>query len=208
VERTVEPEILDRLDWQDPEAIRSRADLVWINRLMGSQRWFLHQLDLIVAEVDTVIEVGAGEGRLLSAIQERFPHLRCLGSDLIPRPTHLDDRVEWVEGDLFQTLPSMPLGARTVVLADLVLHHFDSVQLNALRDAFRGLACILIVEPDRSTFSLSLGRCLLPFVGKVTRSDMMTSIRAGFRRGELAQCLGKQSSVEQVWLGGLRVKLV
>ena len=42
--RQVLPELLDHLQADDPEAIRSRRDLRVINFLMGNERWILSSL--------------------------------------------------------------------------------------------------------------------------------------------------------------------
>lgn len=207
MERLLEPEILDQLDPADPAALRSRADLRWINRLMGTQAWMLKQLAMLARDVDTVIELGAGEGHLLNAVHRQYPNLRCVGYDLVRKPDSVAAGVDWVSGDFMQGLDRMPLGPRTVVLANLILHHLDALQLEAIRAAFAEIACWLIVEPDRSRRSLWLGWSLLPFVGAVTRADMMTSIRAGFCAGELGSVLGRHRAEESVWLGGRRVRL-
>ena len=206
-ERLLEPELLDQLDPTDPEAVRSRRDLVWINRLMATEGWILSQLGKLVESTDTVIELGAGEGLLLSKVQRGFPKLRCLGYDLTPRPAELPGEIEWVSGDFMGKLDSMPLGDRTVVLANLILHHFDAADLERMREVFGQAGALLLVEPDRSKLSLWLERCILPFVGPVTRSDMMTSIRAGFAKGELEGIFGKQVIEESIWLGGRRLLL-
>ena len=207
LERILEPELLDHMDPADPAAVRSRADLLFINRLMGTERWMLLQLARVVTDVDTVIELGAGEGRLLQAIHLRFPSLRCIGYDLIARPPGISSEVCWECGDFMEHMDSSILNGRTVVVANLILHHLNRDQLEQLRLAFEKLACVLVVEPDRSAMSLGLARLLLPFVGSVTRLDMMTSIRAGFKVGELGKLLGKEPVEESVWLGGRRVKL-
>ena len=207
MERILEPELLDHMDPADPAAVRSRADLLFINRLMGTERWMLRQLSNVKGDVDTVIELGAGEGRLLEAIHRRFPSLHCIGYDLVARPPGLSSQVRWECGDFMEHLDANILNVRTVVVANLILHHLDRDQLERLRVAFAKLACVLAVEPDRSPMSLGLARLLLPFVGSVTRLDMMTSIRAGFQGGELGKLLGKEPVEECVWLGGRRVTL-
>ena len=69
MERVLEPELLDQLDPADPDAVRSRRDLLWINWLMATERWMLSQLNVVPDPVDTVVELGAGEGFLLTKIQ-------------------------------------------------------------------------------------------------------------------------------------------
>ncbi|WP_148216319.1 class I SAM-dependent methyltransferase [Coraliomargarita akajimensis] len=207
VERVLEPELLDQLNPQDRAAQRSRRDLLLINQLMRTDAWLLGQLRRIVSSVDTVIELGAGEGHLLGKVSECFPQLRCVGYDLVPRPDNLDESIEWVSGDFMMSLDSMPIGERTVVLANLIVHHFDEGALERMRAAFEGVGALLLVEPDRSRASIWLGRLLLPFVGPVTRADMLISIRAGFARGELEARFRKRCITESCWLGGRRLVL-
>ncbi|MEO0508587.1 MAG: class I SAM-dependent methyltransferase [Verrucomicrobiota bacterium] len=207
MERIIEPEILDHLDPLDPEAQRSRADLNWINRLMATRGWMLRKLDAISPEVDAVIELGPGDGLLLNAVHQRFPEIRCIGYDFVERPDSVAPGIEWVSGDFMDKLDTMPVNQGTVILANLILHHLHRDQLEQLRDSISKAAMLIAVEPDRSRTSLWLGQILRPFVGRVTRSDMMVSICAGFGRGELAEIFQRTSQMESVWLGGRRVVL-
>lgn len=76
-----------------------------------------------------------------------------------------------------------------------------------MKEAFAQVDSLILVEPDRSNVSLWFGRLLLPFVGRVTRLDMMTSIRAGFAKGELEELFVKRCVAQNVWLWGRRVHL-
>jgi hypothetical protein len=207
MQRLLEPEILDHLEASDPAAIRSRKDLSRINQLMGTERWIMRQLFALSRGFESLIELGAGEGRLLNRVHERFPKARLTGYDLFGRPDSLSEAIQWHRGDFMQGLEAMGLGSKTVVVASLTLHHLSDAQLRSLGAALRGIRALVTVEPDRSEQSLCLGRLILPFVGKVTRVDMMTSIRAGFASGELGDLLGMETIEEQVWLGGRRLVL-
>ena len=209
MKRVLEPEILDRLDAADPAAIRSRRDLRRINWLMGSECWILKQLALVrrYCRVDKVLELGAGEGKLLAKAKEHHPELACIGYELIDRPSDLPGSVEWRTGNFLEQLEAMPVGPNSVVVASLILHHLDETELARLGEAMRGVAALIAVEPDRSSLSLCLGELLLPIVSPVTRSDMMTSIRAGFSSGELSSLLAMSPVEESAWLGGRRVLL-
>ena len=77
-----------------------------------------------------------------------------------------------------------------MVVANLFLHHLVSSELQKLGAKIHGVRGVLAAEPYRGGVSLMMSRCLLPFVNDVTRHDMMVSIRAGFRRGELSHELG------------------
>ncbi len=195
-ERVVEPEILDSLPKDDLEAVGSRRDLRRINFLMGNERWILDQ------DLDGgVVELGAGGGELTRKLAKRS---EVVGLDLVGRPESLG--VGWVEGDLFETLPEVM--AETVV-GNLILHHFRDDDLERLGGLMRMRRRVVFVEPWRSGWSLALGRALCPFVNRVTRHDMLVSVRAGFRKGELPALLGMGEGWD--WreeisvLGGIRV---
>jgi hypothetical protein len=172
---------------------------------MGTDRWIIPQIGSISEQVDTVIELGAGEGHLLKRVKQHFPALECIAYDLLERPAAVPESIEWHSGNFVDQLETMKLGRKTAVLACLILHHLTAEELVRLGLALRDASALIAVEPDRSKLSLSLGRLLLPFVGEVTRADMITSIRAGFSRRELAHLLDRESISERVWLGGRRV---
>lgn len=181
--RTVQPEILDSLPADDAAARRSRLDLRLINALMGNFRWVERQL----AELDRkhpIVELGAGEGRLL----KRLSHLgyRSTGIDLAPRPVDLPETVRWTQQDLFAGFDS----AGATVVATLFLHHFEKEQLMLLGEKLSDARMLIFSEPWRCRVSLVCGYSLFPFVNHVTRHDMITSICAGFRSGELRGLLG------------------
>lgn len=196
VKRQVVPEILDSLAGDDPGALRSRRDLRLINFLMGNERWILKQ-----NYSGEVIELGAGEGQLTRKIAARG---QVVGLDFQERPDGLD--VPWLAGDLFQILPEVE--GETIV-ANLVLHHFRDNQLAQLGKLIRERRSLIAVEPWRSRISLAEGYALWPLINHITKHDMMVSIRAGFRNGELRKLLDLGDEWE--WkeevslLGGLRV---
>ena len=86
--RKVSNELLDHLDAEDPEAIRSRKDLHKINLFMGNMRWIKKQIEQLTKRSESslnVIEVGAGDGQFLeSLIQNK--NLNLTGIDIQPRP--------------------------------------------------------------------------------------------------------------------------
>jgi len=197
MKRDVQPEILDELENDDPRARRSRRDLRLVNFLMGNERWILRQ----ISEGDEIVELGAGSGDLTRQLAQRG---RVTGLDFQEVPAGLD--CPWFAGDLFETLPKT--GAE-VVVANLILHHFKDEALARLGELLKGRKRLVVVEPWRSRIALAEGYALFPFVNEVTRHDMMVSIRAGFRRGELPQLLNLGEDWE--WreevslLGGIRV---
>jgi len=207
MQRLVEPEILDRLPADDPEAVRSRRDLRWINFLMGNERWLARRIARLPSARKGVWEIGAGEGRLLRRLATRHPGMSLTGCDLAPRPANLPDRIAWRQGDVFDQLPTASGG---VLVANLFLHHFDDSSLARFGSSLANFDALCINEPHRSSLAMAQGRLLLPFVGPVTRHDMLVSIHAGFRRGELPERLGLTAGgwrvrEETTWRGALRV---
>ena len=194
--REVLPEILDSLPGDDPEAIRSRRDLRLINFLMGNERWILRQ-----EANGGVVELGAGAGDLTRMLARNG---RATGLDLQDCPDGLE--VGWAKGDLFENLPSVE---GDTVVANLILHHFEDDQLAELGKLIKERKAFIAVEPWRSRVSLFEGGLLWPMINRVTKHDMMVSIRAGFRKGELPRLLnlgdGWEWREEVSLLGGLRV---
>ena len=205
MQRIVEPEILDTLSPEDPEAKRSRADLRFINRMMGGEAWILRELKKL-AGVECVVELGAGEGCLASSIKAGLPDVRVVAVDLIGAPELLDDGVEWVQENVLSEVYTV--GPNTVVVANLFLHHLDNEELVLLGQRVRGAKAVLFAEPYRSGFALFWARLIYSFVGRVTRYDMLVSIRAGFRDGELEELLsaGFEWSDSVGVFGGIRSK--
>jgi hypothetical protein len=205
MQRIVEPEILDTLSPEEPEAKRSRADLRFINRMMGGEAWILRELKKL-AGVECVVELGAGEGCLASSIKAGLPDVRVVAVDLIGAPELLDDGVEWVQENVLSEVYTV--GPNTVVVANLFLHHLDNEELVSLGQRVRGAKAVLFAEPYRSGFALFWARLIYPFVGRVTRYDMLVSIRAGFRDGELEELLsaGFEWSDSVGVFGGIRSK--
>lgn len=185
------PEILDELPANDPRAVRSRRDLIWINRLMGNERWILKQMGE-EAGFERIIEIGAGSGHLLSQAAKALSNVEIAAVDLAPRPSSLDPRVKWYQGDLFD---HTDLFEGSLVIANLFLHHFKPAQLRPLGQALESACGLIACEPERRNLHKIQGNFLRPFLGDVTRHDMQVSIDAGFRDFELPEELG----LRQVW---------
>lgn len=179
-ERVVSPEILDELPREDARARRSRRDLRLINALMGNERWIRRELARLSPKGE-VAELGAGNGELLECLAR--DGLEGRGYDLQGRPDGLSDKVSWSEGDLFENLPQH---SPRVVVGSLILHHFQDEALARLGHLLVDCDALVFAEPWRSRLALAEGALLFPLVNGVTRHDMMVSIRAGFRKGELA----------------------
>lgn len=208
VNRLVAPEILDELDPADKRAVRSRRDLRLVNWFMRGESWIVRELKKMQG-VRRVVDLGAGDGSLGAAIIEELPDLEVTCVDLVPRPKNLDDRITWWSGDVFDY---ERYDETTVVVANLFLHHLVSSELQKLGAKIHGVRGVLAAEPYRAGVSLMMSRCLLPFVNDVTRHDMMVSIRAGFRQGELGRELSHELSGALTWsdqkgvFGAIRVR--
>ncbi len=194
-ERKVIPEILDSLAQDDPRAKRSRRDLGLINAIMGNYRWLARKMGgADSSDPHHWIETGSGDGPL-AVYRDRFPGT-VSGLDFAPRPRDWPANWQWIEGDLYETLPNaLPPQGRAGLVANLFLHHFDDAMLGALGKILNErVARLYFVEPARETIFRVLGYGLFPFVNEVTRHDLQVSIGAGFRRGELAPTLGLDDS--------------
>lgn len=204
MKRVLEPEIIDEIEADHPWAIRSRRDLRMINFLMGNERWIRRCVRRFPAAAEQgIVELGAGGGRLLSSLARLGP---ATGFDLVSRPPGLARQAHWVEGDVHQRLDELRGG---VLVASLFLHHLDEHQLAELGRRAREFRVLVFAEPHRSEDALWMGERILPLVGEATRHDMLVSIRAGFREGELPVWLGLGDNwrvrEQSQWRGGHRM---
>ncbi len=215
--RVVQPELLDSLPPDAPEAVASRRDLRRINRLMGNGRLIGREMSrerhrLVSSPSATsfaLAELGAGDGTMLLKI------LRSQARDWLGGRILLVDRqpvvatatldgfrrlgweVEVVEADVFTWLRNTPI--TDMMVTNLFLHHFEGP---ALRELLRLVGdrtrMFVACEPRRSSFAL-LGSRLLGLIGcnHVTRHDAVVSVRAGFSGTELGDIFGGQNG--QAW---------
>ncbi|MEM9237874.1 MAG: class I SAM-dependent methyltransferase [Verrucomicrobiota bacterium] len=204
MERVIEPEIIDSLAPDHPMALRSRRDLRMINFVMGNERWIRKQVALHrEAAADGIVELGAGGGEMLGTLARFGP---SAGYDLMPRPGHLREEVDWQQGDFWKREDDLSGG---ILIANLFLHHLEEDELKRLGRIAERFRVLAFVEPHRSRDALWMGERLLPVVGEATKHDMMVSIRAGFAVGELPSLLGLSEdwkvSERCTWRGGLRM---
>ncbi len=203
--RIVEPELLDALPPEDPQAIGSRADLRRLNFLMGHADLLTRSIrrpnegDSCLSRPLQLVELGAGDGSLLLQVARRWSGLGVRAEvtlldrhNLVSSETRqafaaLHWSVESVASDVFAWLESPPRVAG-VMLANLFLHHFPEERLAALlRLAAAGTNVFLACEPRRSPLALKAARCLgLVGCNAVTRHDAVVSVRAGFAGRELS----------------------
>ncbi len=199
--RVVEAELLDSLPAEDARAVHSRADLRRLNVLMQHARLMAREWRRlgIPAQVDSVVELGAGDGTFcLALLRHLAPAFRAEEVTLVDRQPIVSGetlgalatsavRVKIARADVFAWLESAP--PATVIIANLFLHHFEERELGRLLALAAGrtqffLAC----EPRRGGWSLLNSR-LLGLIGcnDVTRHDAVVSVRAGFAGKELTR---------------------
>lgn len=203
MQRIVAPEILDSLPAENPEAIRSRADLRVINWFMGNERWILERLGS-QKNAKRVVELGAGEGKLTTRIKSQFNDLDVVAVDLIDRPPKIDNAVKWLQGNVLTA--DLPIDEKTVVVVNLFLHHLDADVLKLLGSKLSKAKTLIFAEPVRMRYALMLGYLIYPFVNRVTKHDMIVSIKAGFVPSELPAYFSEDFEwCEQAHpMGGLR----
>ena len=198
--RVLQPELLDILPADNPEAARSRADLRRVNAWMGHRRILVRALQTLpAANVHRVIELGAGDGTFTLSLARnpsaRWPNIEITLLDqqrLVARETEESfRRLGWrprvVQADVFDWLDAESQTA-DLVLANLFLHHFKEGELQRLlRAVAERTTCFVALEPRRHLVP-RLGCELLWLIGcnRVTRHDARLSVRAGFRGQELS----------------------
>lgn len=212
--RVVVPELLDSLPAADPDAIASRRDLRFLNAVMGNYRWMEKQLSVHAHGDGTIVEIGAGDGELARRLCTRMPNLanRYHALDLAPQPADWPAGATWHQMDVWSEAGAVLLKGAGGIVANLVLHHFEDNSLRRLGSLLMNCQVILVCEPCRREIHVWQGRLLFPFLNKVTRHDMVVSIRAGFRAHELAAALGagiagQEIAASETLLGAYRVLL-
>lgn len=191
MERLIAPELLDSLPPDDPSAMRSRRELRLINAIMGNHRWLEGEIRRRIQPGWRVLELGAGDGTFGARLIANgiCNGAQLVGMDLAPRPARWPAAAAWIQGDV--CMNGWP--DTEIVVANLFLHHFEKPTLAVLGSRLpKSCRVLLASEPARRTLHLAQGRLLamLAFLSRVTRHDMLVSIRAGFLRDELAQSLG------------------
>lgn len=208
MQRRLEPELLDSLPPDHPDALHSRRDLRLVNRVMGNAPWFEKNLSRYVRPGERVIELGSGTGELSARLRTVTPLVD--GIDRIPAPPAWPASARWHQADI-QTFTGW--NAYPVVIGNLILHHFDNVSLRALGEAISPHARLLLFsEPTRKRLNQRCWNIVAPLCGAnhVTRHDGYVSIAAGFLGDELPHALGLDPSVwrweiSHTWLGAYRL---
>ncbi len=207
MQRTLEPELLDGLPPDHPDALHNRRDLRLTNIFMRNYAWFARILPGLLQPGEVALEIGAGTGELGARLA------RCGvavdGLDLWPRPAAWPAARCWHQTDLrtFADWARYP-----VVFGNLIFHQFSGPELATLGRQLSGARVVIASEPLRRRASQWLYRAAGPLFGAnhVSLHDAHVSIAAGFRRDELPRALGLARSrwradCRSTWIGAYRM---
>jgi hypothetical protein len=196
--RCVQPETLDHLAENDPRAMRSRADLRRLNRVMGTRSIMLRALRHTVTP-RCIVELGAGDGTLMLGLARKLAdhwpqvHLTLLDRQSLVEPGTIGAfhalgwHLELVKMDVLDWIRRPVSEPWDLVLANLFLHHFDDVQLAQLLPALADRSDALFACEPRRAWPALAGSRLVGLIGAnaVTREDAVLSVRAGFAGHEM-----------------------
>ena len=204
-EREVEPEQLDELPSDHPDAIESRNDLKRLNWWMGNAPRLAKEIGTWSAQapVRAIVDLGGGDGALIADALERLgpnPNRErgvvrvvdrhpCISAANRQRLQEMGWEVETIEADAIEWLTGSSAPAIDVIVANLFLHHFPAGSLrDLLAAAAKRCHCFIASEPSRDRRSLLLSKAIwLIGCHPVTRNDAPISVRAGFRGKELSR---------------------
>jgi hypothetical protein len=207
----LEPELLDSLPPDHPDAVHNRRDLRVINRFMRNRAWFERTLPAVLRAGEGVLEIGAGTGEMGIALNGRG--IAVDGLDLWPRPKAWPTGRDWHQGDLKKF---GGYGAYPAVIGNLIFHQFTEAELAKLGSVIRQTARVVVAcEPQRRRMSQAIMAAVGPLLGAnhVTMHDARVSITAGFQGDELPHALGMADgswdfSCTTTALGALRMVAV
>lgn len=186
--RRVNSELLDQLSYTNPDAIRSRSDLVNINLFTRNFAWLRKKLHKICNSNDHLIELGAGDGKFSNQICNLGSKRTCV--DLWPKPNDLNPKIDWLRSDVKQI---STYEKNDVVFANLFIHHLTNAEISELGKKLNLSArAIIFCEPHRSRKVHYLLKIFLLLINAnyVTRHDAHVSVDAGFKDNELSDLLG------------------
>ena len=195
--RILEPELLDHLPPNDSRAVRSRADLRRLNKLMRHAPLFtVTLLKNFPQPPKRIADIGAGDGMLSLQIATRtswrgvqlvlIDQQNVVSAPTLARFQEMDWRVEIVTGDVFDWAAKTP--TMDCVIANLFLHHFSDEKLSSLFRVLAPKATVFIAcETRRSALAIAMSR-LVGLIGcnSVTRHDAVLSMKSGFSDRELS----------------------
>jgi SAM-dependent methyltransferase len=188
--RATDPEALD-LGVPPEEALRSLADLRFVNRWLGNRGRFVRAVlpYLKASPRPRLLDVGCGSGDV-TAVLQRALEGRLAAAAVDIKLLHLQaapPELLRVVADA-RRLPFAP-DTFDVVTASQFLHHFDQDALPDLLRALYALARRALVVNDlrRARVPYLFGKAVFPFLFKsrVSVEDGLISIRSSFREPDL-----------------------
>ncbi|MEO5960103.1 MAG: hypothetical protein ABIZ49_09040 [Opitutaceae bacterium] len=188
MQRNLEPELLDSLPHDHPDALHNRRDLRLTNRILGNHRWLARALPPLLRPHERALELGAGTGEL--GLRLAQSGVVVDGLDSWPRPETWPPTHAWHAADL-RTFTGYDRYA--VVFGNLIFHQFSAAELRELGQTLRRTCRVIVAcEPARRRLSQILFRLVAPLLGAnyVSLHDAHVSIAAGFRADELPSLLG------------------
>lgn len=190
--RQVHPEVLDQLPADHPTARQIHRDIDRYNRILGNYPWIQQVLASDLQPGDRVLEIAAGQGKLLHHLRQRgtlTPASRIAAFDAIcPRPPYLPASVEWTTTDA-ESFPDY--AAFNVILVNHFWHQLSDEALAVMGQHLQSARVILANETLRRPQAHLLCR-LSRLIGfsKAGIHDGLRSVEAGFRGDELPTLLG------------------
>ncbi len=212
--RRVQPELLDGLPPDHPDALHNRRDLRFFNAVMGNFRWFARTLRQHLCTGDRLLELGAGEGDLGLYLRKALSDydFSYTGLDLWPRPANWPEPWGWRREDLTQ-FPDY--SQSNIIVGNLILHQFEDDVLAELGRQWRRTARLLVFcEPSRRPLHLrQMPLARLAGINYVSRHDARVSIEGGFLNADLPGMLGVdllpwRVELQQTFFGAYRMVAV
>jgi ubiquinone/menaquinone biosynthesis C-methylase UbiE len=190
--RSAEPELLD-LGVDETEALKSLADLRFVNRRLGGRRALRRAVLPLLHGIERprLLDVGCGSADMPAMLLAQSPRpLDVVGVDI--KPLHLRDAPPGIR-PVVADAHRLPFPSRSfdVVTASLFLHHFDGHEVaGALREFARVARRALVVNDlRRARVPYYFGRLFFPllFRSRVSVQDGLLSIRRAFTARELRE---------------------
>ena len=211
VPRKVEPEILDSLRPNHPDALRSRRDLRRLNRWMRNETHLLKAIRQLNSKPATILEAGCGDGTFMLSLARRLQRewshpVRIYLLDMEPvvsaETIAAFARFGWEVNILAAKIqewigrPGLP--AIDLVFGNLFWHHLTDEELRSVFAGMSGITTSFIAcEPRRWLPSLIATRLLWAIgCSRVTIHDGIVSVRAGFRDSELSALWPRDSNLK------------
>ena len=185
MERSTNPELLDDSQLPDDAVARAFRDLDRTHRWLGNNAEILRLLIQDPVPVRSVLDIGCGQGALLSHIRRRLG-IEVAGFDLRPPP--LAAQVPIFTGNaIFDPLPKAD-----VALAVCLAHHLSEADfVRLVQNVSRSCRRFIVLDLVRHRLPLVLFRTFLaPFLYRVNVIDGMTSIRRAYTPAEMRQLVG------------------